>query len=490
MEPLLSQFEPKLLWKHFDQIRKIPHGSKNETALANYVISIAQLNHLTYEQDEVGNVVIRKPASPGHEHAPILILQSHLDMVCEKNSDVDFNFDSDAIQLNYQDGWLTAKGTTLGADNGIGVAAALAVLEDKKLTHGPLELLFTVDEETGLTGARYIKPHFLSGRKYLNLDSEEEGVFTIGCSGGADTEFSMPITRQTVAPGSRLKLQVAGLKGGHSGLDINTGRGNAIKILNRLLWDADREFDFALVYFNGGNKRNAIPREAMAEIIVAADKVTPIKTRIEKTFQEIKAEFKKIEPDLKLNFEHLNGELPPALNPASQKVLLNFIYALPHGVLSMSQEIKDLVMTSTNLAIISTKDDSILIGQSSRSSIASCLTATRIKLKALAELANVKVTQPEGYPGWAPNLESEILNIAKVAYQACFNNAAKVAAIHAGLECGIIGEKFPGMDMVSFGPDLKNPHSPDEKVHVESVTKFWKHLVKIMEMVAQPSLMV
>jgi len=484
MDPLLSKFEPKLLWKHFDEIRKIPRESKNEVAVAQYVISIAQKNNCEYNQDGVGNLVVRKSATPGHEKAPILILQSHLDMVCEKNSDVDFDFTKDAIQLKIDGEWLTAQGTTLGADNGIGVAAMLAVLEDDTLTHGPLELLFTVDEETGLTGAFSIRPDFLQGRKYLNLDSEEEGVFTIGCSGGADTEFALPISREPVNSGQRLRVRISGLKGGHSGIDINTGRGNAIKILNRILWEAEREIGLALINFNGGNKRNAIPREASAEIIVPANSVDRVKTQMQKSLNEIKFELKAIEKDLTLTIEAQNGELPSILTGTSQKNILNLLFGLPHGVLRMSLDIEGLVETSTNLAIVTTKDSEITIGQSSRSSIGSALTATRNKLKALAELASATVVQPDGYPGWTPNLDSEILKIAKAAYQECFNKEPEVAAIHAGLECGLIGEKFPGMDMVSFGPDLRNPHSPDEKVHIGSVGKFWKHLLKIMEMTA------
>lgn len=484
MESLLSKFEPKLVWKHFDEIRKIPHESKNESALAQHVISIAKQHNCEYEQDEVGNVVIRKLATKGHENAPIMILQSHLDMVCEKNSDIDFDFAKDAIQLEIDGDWLTAKGTTLGADNGIGVAAALAVLEDDSLIHGPLELLFTVDEETGLTGASHIRPDFLKGRMYLNLDSEEEGVFTIGCSGGADTGFILPISRKAADSGTMIQIRISGLKGGHSGLDINTGRGNAIKILNRILWDADKKFKLTIVNFNGGNKRNAIAREASADIIVSPNTLDKIKAFMEKSCEEIKFEFKTVEKELTMIIEQLDGTLPPALDDASQKALLNLLHGLPHGVMSMSQDIEGLVETSTNLATIVTSDNQIEIGQSSRSSISSALKAVRNQLKALAELTGATVSQPEGYPGWVPNLDSKMLIIAKEAYQACFNKAPEVAAIHAGLECGLIGEKFPGMDMVSFGPDLRNPHSPDEKIHIESVEKFWKLLSKILEMVA------
>ncbi len=484
MHPLLEKLAPQLLWKHFDEIRKIPHGSKNETAIAQYVISVAKRNNANYSQDAVGNIVIRKSATPGHEKAPMMILQSHLDMVCEKNSDVEFDFTKDAIQLAVKDGWLTAVGTTLGADNGIGVAASLAVLEDKTLVHGPLELLFTIDEETGLTGAGFIKPDFLKGRKYLNLDSEEEGVFTIGCSGGADTTITLPISREKAPAGTRLQIKIAGLKGGHSGIDINAGRGNAIKLLNRVLWDLDMEIPIAIASLQGGNKRNAIPREAVAEIIVPSAKVEAARLVLDKAMEELKFEFRTIEKDLRLEVKTIEAAKGATLTNSSKKQILNLLYALPHGVLHLSQEIPGLVETSTNLAILDTKEKEITIGQSSRSSVGSALAATRKKIKATAELANATVNQPDGYPGWTPNIDSEILKISKEAYQACFNKEAQVAAIHAGLECGIIGEKFPGMDMVSFGPDLKNPHSPDEKVNIASVERFWKHIVKILEMTA------
>lgn len=483
MVSVLSGLEPKLLWKYFDEIRKIPRESKNETAIGEYIVSVAKAHGLTYDVDAVGNVVVRKPATPGHEKADVIILQSHLDMVCEKNNDTVFDFKKDAIQLEMDGEWLTAKGTTLGADDGIGVAAELAILEDSTMVHGPLELLFTIDEETGLTGAMGIQPGFLKGHKFLNLDSEEEGVFTIGCSGGADTGYVLPITREKVSKGKLFTVNVSGLKGGHSGLDINTGRGNAIKMLNRILWWADREFDIKLVNFKGGNKRNAIAREAEAEVIFVSDSAA-VKTKLESLFADIQFEFKTIEPGAKLTVTAGGADLPDALTAESQKVLQNFLYALPHGVMRMSRDIEGLVESSTNLATISTEADKVVAGQSTRSSIGSALAATRAKLKAIAEFAGAEVNQPDGYPGWAPNLDSEMLEISKKAYKACFNTEPKVAAIHAGLECGLIGEKFPGMDMVSFGPDLQHPHSPDEKVHVGSVEKFWKHIVKILEMTA------
>ena len=484
MDPVLSNLKPALLWKHFDEIRKIPHGSGNEAAIGEYVKSVARVNNCEFDSDEVGNVVIRKPASKGYENVEIVILQSHLDMVCEKNSDVDFDFEKDPIQLTLEGDWLSANGTTLGADNGIGVAAALAVLEDNTITHGPLELLFTVDEETGLTGAGYIKPDFLKGKKYLNMDSEEEGVFTIGCSGGADSIISLPAKKVAAPKGSALRIKVTGLKGGHSGLDINGGRGNAIKILTRTLWAGNEVDSIALANINGGNKRNAIPRETFAEIVIDSENLEAVKQAMHAVFKDIQVEFKAVEKDLKLEIVPLEAVPSQVFSEETKTTLLKLLFGLPHGVLAMSREIPGLVETSTNLATINTKMNEIVIDQSSRSSIKSALVATRTKLKALAELADGTIEQPEGYPGWAPDLNSEILKISKDVYTEIFGKQPKVAAIHAGLECGIIGEKFPGMDMVSFGPDLRNPHSPDEKVHVGTVERFWKHLVGILETIA------
>ena len=485
MDAVLANLKPELLWKHFDEIRKIPHGSGKETAIGEYVKSVARANKCEFDSDEVGNIVIRKAATKGYEKAEIIILQGHLDMVCEKNSDVDFDFEKDAIQLQLDGEWLKAKGTTLGADNGIGIAASLAALEDNSLIHGPLELLFTVDEETGLTGAGYIKPGFLKGKKYLNLDSEEEGVFTIGCSGGADSVTTLPVKKVAAPAGFALRVKIAGLKGGHSGIDIIEGRGNANKFLTRILWKANEAESIALASITGGNKRNAIAREAFADIIVSTDKIDAVKQTMNQAFKDIMTEFKAIEKDATLVLEKLENSPAKVLSEESKVAALKLLYGLPHGVLAMSLEIPGLVETSTNLAIVNTTDNAITIGQSSRSSLKSALEAARIKLKSLAELAGGTVEQPEGYPGWAPNLDSEILSIAKDVYKELFGKEPELAAIHAGLECGIIGEKFPGMDMVSFGPDLKNPHSPDEMVHVGSVELFWKHVAGILENIAK-----
>jgi len=483
MNDVFKDLKPALLWKHFARILEIPHCSGNEKALGDYIISVAEAKGLEWQRDAVGNVVVRKQATPGHEQAEGVILQGHLDMVCEKNSDIEHDFSRDPIRPVRQGDWIQAQGTTLGSDNGIGVAAALAVLEDDSLMHGPLEFLFTVDEETGLTGATKLEPGFLKGKKLFNLDSEDEGVFTIGCAGGADSEIIFPFQRSPKDSPSAWKIKIFGLRGGHSGIDINQGRGNAIKILARLLWEISQEIPVHLVRIEGGNKRNAIPREAWAECIISPAEESKFKQLLEEYFQAIKNELKSVEGNLEYNLESASPTFP-ALEENCQQALLNFLLALPHGVISMHPEIDGLVETSTNLAIIKTQEKEAEIIESSRSSVASALRSVREVIQACCELAGAQVNQPEGYPGWTPNLESPLLQTMKEVYQQLFGRAPEVGAVHAGLECGIIGEKFPGMDMISFGPTIEHPHSPEERVHVESVEKFWQLLTAVIQQLA------
>ncbi|HDL19119.1 MAG TPA: aminoacyl-histidine dipeptidase [Bacteroidetes bacterium] len=480
----LLDFKPQVVWKHFDAIRQIPRESKHEKAAGDYVVSYAKEHNFGYERDEVGNVVVRVPATPGHESAATVILQGHLDMVCEKNSNVNFDFAKDAIRVRQEGDWLYAQGTTLGADNGIGVAAALALGEDPSVVHGPLELLFTIDEETGLTGAARLKPDFLKGEVFLNLDSEEEGIFTIGCAGGADTQFLLDLKNDTSFTGKYVKIAVSGLKGGHSGIDIDKNRGNALKFMVRLLWPAMEKYSFRLADIQGGSKRNAIPREIFAELIVAGDDFAAMKKDLGTSFADLRFEYKSVEKNAKLTIEELNGSPKKMMDETTQKNLLNFLFALPHGVLNMSADIPDLVETSANLATIKTGDDKIEIGVSTRSSVNSALEATRQMLCALADLAQAQVDQPEGYPGWTPNLDSKILTIVKKTYETVAGKKPEVQAIHAGLECGIIGENYPGMDMISLGPQIESPHSPDERVHIPSVENFWHFLKETLKELA------
>ncbi len=481
----ILDFEPKLLWKHFDKIRQIPRCSGHEKAAADYVISVAKEHGYAYKQDSVGNVVIRVPATPGHENAPTVILQGHLDMVCEKNSDVDFDFSKDPIQLRLDGDWLMAQGTTLGADNGVGVAAALAVLEDNSLVHGPLELLFTIDEETGLTGASQIGEGMLTGKTLLNLDSEDDGVFFIGCAGGENTYAKFEKKLANKAPiGQPMKITVKGLKGGHSGLDINLHRGNAILFVTRMLWTASRQIPISLIYLEGGDKRNAIPREAFAEVVVPNDQVETFKQITEKVFDDLLGEYGTVEENMEMLSEELPTVSGKALEPDLQKRLLNFLMAVPHGILEIHPKIAGLVETSNNLATVHFLEEEIEVSLSSRSSVNSALHFVSQKLRALCELAGARAEQPAGYPGWTPNLDSPVLKLAKETYKELFGKEPKMEAIHAGLECGILSEKYPGLDMVSFGPEIQHPHSPEERVSIPTVQKFYNLLAAILKKLA------
>ncbi|MBE3126059.1 MAG: aminoacyl-histidine dipeptidase [Acidobacteria bacterium] len=475
MASSLGELNPRLLWKHFAKILTIPHCSGNEKALGDYVLSVAKSLNLPGKRDKVGNVLVSKPATAGRESAVGVILQGHLDMVCEKNSDKVHDFCKDPILPDIKGEWVYAQGTTLGADNGIGLAAALAVMEDKTLVHGPMEFLFTVDEETGLTGANRIQKGFLAGKKLLNLDSEDEGTFTIGCAGGADSELVFPAERKTTASKNLYRLHLHGLRGGHSGLDINQGRGNAIKLLARMLGQAQATARFEIISLEGGSKHNAIPREAVAVVACPPVQVRTLTVALKKAFDKISIEYKSVEAAAKYSLEAAAGK-DFALTQGCQRVLLNFLLAVPHGVISMHPEIAGLVETSTNLAIVRTDKKELKVLCSTRSSVASALEATRNIIKSVCDLAGARAEFKNGYPGWMPNLASPLLKHLKEIYAKTFGKEAEIVAVHAGLECGIIGEKFPGMDMISFGPTMKNPHSPEEHVHIGSVEKFWTFL--------------
>jgi dipeptidase D len=472
---VLSALKPQPLWKHFEEILGIPHGSGHEKGIGDYIAAQAKKNGLAFKRDKAGNIIVSKPATAGLEKAPGVILQGHQDMVWEKNSDTVHDFLKDAIKPVIKDGWVYASGTTLGADNGIGVCAALALMEDKALAHGPLEFLFTTEEETGLTGARSIEPGSLKGKYLLNLDSEEEGAFTIGCAGGADTDVTLPLARKASKVKTGFRLKISGLKGGHSGLNINEGRGNAIKLLARVFWQAQQaKLPLALIKMEGGNKHNAIPREAWADFVVEPAKIKAVSTFLQAAGDKIKGEYKAVEPDLKFSLDPVEpAKKDVPLSPKSQKSLLDFLLACPHGVTAMHAEIAGLVETSTNLAILRTAKDKASILCSSRSSVASALEALRNVIKAVADLAGAKAKQPDGYPGWKPDLQSPLLKTMKAVHARVTGKEPQIIAVHAGLECGLIGEKFPGLDMISLGPEIQYPHSPAERCQIESVDHFW-----------------
>jgi dipeptidase D len=482
MSTAIDGLEPKTFWRCFSEICSIPRPSGHEQQIGRFVLDRAKELGLQAKQDACGNIVVKKPASPGREGARGVCLQSHLDMVCEKNADKIHDFLSDPIELVRRGEVLTANGTTLGADNGVGVASSLAIMEDNSLDHGPLELLFTVEEEVGLTGAKGLAPELVESRTLLNLDSEEEGVLYVGCAGGKDTQGSWQVIRQSApADAAALSLTVKGLKGGHSGLEIDKGLGNAIKLLNRAVLRLS-DLGARLASIDGGNMRNAIPRECRALLYVPKQQLDAAKTLVDAFNSIIQAELSPIEPDLVLSMTEQTGEQTgKVLELSLQQQICRVLAALPTGVQQMSADIPGLVETSTNLAVISTHENEIVLVTSQRSSVASRLTEVVETVESIFKLGGASIEVSEGYPGWKPNLHSAVLGIAKKCYRSLYGKEVEVKAIHAGLECGIIGERIAGMDMISFGPTLAAVHSPEEKIYIDSVGKYWEFLLAILK---------
>ena len=480
----VSSLEPQPLWSHFDTILTIPRASKDEERMRQHVIDAATKAGCGHAVDAAGNVVVRKQATAGHEQAPVTILQSHLDMVQEKNADVAFDFRTDAIVPRREGGHLYATGTTLGSDNGIGVATMLAVMDSTELVHGPLELLFTIDEETGLTGAAQLDASLLAGRRLINLDSEEEGILYVGCAGGGDLRLSLEAAPATTASGDQaVTVALTGLKGGHSGCDIHLQRGNAVCLLARALWAAHAGTPFRLARLEGGSAHNAIPREAFATVVAGADDIDRISATVRAEFEAFREEYRPADPAMTLSV----GE-PVSANQSwtadATATVLRLISSLPHGVQAMSYDIPGLVETSNNVATVKGSNGSLVITTSSRSSVDAELDALRRRIRATGELAGANVDVRPAYPGWKPNMASEVLEVVKRVHARELGSEPDVAAIHAGLECGIIGKKIPGMDMISFGPVIEAPHSPDERVHIGSVGRFYRLLTATLAALA------
>ncbi len=477
----LLNLEPASVWNHFDALLRIPRPSDQEKQIRDFLIQFAKDRNLQYNTNDAGNLIIRKPGSFGKANHSGVCLQSHLDMVCEKNAGTDFNFLTDPIQAYIDGDWVKARGTTLGGDDGIGIAAQMAVLDSENLHHGPIECLFTVAEETGLNGAFGLQPGFVKSDILLNLDSEDEGELFIGCAGGMDLTAWFDYLQEFVPDGNlSLKIGVKGLVGGHSGDDIHKGFGNANKILTRFLWQFADEFEIRIHNFNGGNLRNAIAREAEATITLPPDKKELLKEAFHIFQSEIKLEFIRTEPDLELWLT--DCQIPKwVIDEDCQCNLLNALYACPHGVHSWSQTIPGLVETSTNLAAVKFEEDRIKVTTSQRSSLES----TKINMSNMVEsvflLAGAYTERSTGYPGWNPNPDSPVLRITENAYQDLFDQKPLVKAIHAGLECGLFLEKYPKMDMISFGPTIKGVHSPDERLNISSTVKFWKLLIEVLK---------
>lgn len=475
-----KDLRPAVVFHYFDEVCQVPRPSKKEEKIRTYLLDFAKKHNLEAKTDEAGNVLIKKAASAGMENLKTVILQSHIDMVCEKNKDTEHNFETDPIQTYIDGEWLRAKGTTLGADNGIGVATELAVLASDDIKHGPIECLFTVDEETGLTGAFALKEGFMNGDILLNLDSEDDGELFIGCAGGANTTAIYPFPTEKAPQGwFFFRVSVKGLTGGHSGDDISKNRANANKLLNRFLVQTMQKYGMRLADIEGGNLHNAIPREAHALCAVPMEYKEAVRVDLNIFISEIENEYSATEPNLSMDLE---SEAPVEYvmeQKAMERFLLS-IYAVHHGVYAMSQDIPGLVETSSNLASIKVCDGTIKVVTSQRSSILSSRKDMSQMVSAAFILGGATVTTGEGYPGWKPNPSSEILKIAVESYKKLFGVEPKVKAIHAGLECGLFLQKYPSLDMVSFGPTLRGVHSPDERMLIPTVEKFWNHLLDIL----------
>lgn len=482
----IKDLKPALIWQCFDEITKVPRPSCHEEKIREFLLKFAADHGISAKTDAIGNVVMSKPATSGYENAPVVILQAHMDMVAEKNNDVTHDFLKDPIKTYIDGDWVKARGTTLGADNGIGMAAAMAALIDPELIHGPLECLFTINEEIGLEGAINLGKGMITGKILINLDSEDDGEIFIGCAGGIDTTAYFNYKR-SVSPEHfhYLKVSVTGLLGGHSGGDIHLGRANANKLIARFLWDCSQEHDIAISEFEGGNLRNAIPREAHAIFGIHGELKEKVKEHLEKYVADIRNEYAGVEPCMKFTVEEVKKP-EYCIDADTSLALVRALYSAPHGVISMSRDLPGLVETSTNLAAVKmVEGNKIKITTSQRSSVESRKNDIAGQVEAHFQLAGAEVTHSDGYPGWAPNIKSRIMQLSAEAYEELFGVKTEIKAIHAGLECGLFLQNNPDLDMVSFGPTMTGVHSPDEQLNIPTVEKFWKHLALTLKKVAQ-----
>jgi len=481
MNSEIKQLHPEPIWKNFADLNAVPRPSKKEERVIAFMKQFGQNLGLETFEDEVGNVIIRKPASPGMEDRKTVVLQSHLDMVHQKNADTQFNFDTQGIEMYVDNDWVKAKGTTLGADNGLGVATIMAILESKTIEHPAIEALFTIDEETGMTGAMGLKGGVLNGDILLNLDTEEDDEIGVGCAGGIDVTASRTYKEEELTDDVKgYEIQVKGLQGGHSGMDIHRGFGNANKIMNRLLYHGTTNHDLRIAEINGGSLRNAIPRESFANIAVSIKNSESFISHMLSLADDIKKELKTMEPDLQITMNPI--ERPQKVMVQSTQVgLLRTLYAACNGVYRMSADIPDLVETSNNIARVKVKNGELTIKCLTRSSVESSKMDLAHMLKATFELAGCHVEFSGNYPGWTPNMDSDILKVMTKLYEDLNNEKPHVAACHAGLECGILRQNYPNMDMISFGPNIKGAHSPDERAQISSVQKYWTFVQEILK---------
>ena len=478
----ITDLKPEIVWKFFHQVTQVPRPSKKEGKMIEFLESFAKQYKIAIKKDAVGNILMSKPATPGKENLAKVVLQSHMDMVCEKNNGTVHDFDNDPIETIVDGNWLCANGTTLGADNGIGVAAELAILASDDIEHGPIECLFTVDEETGLTGAKALEKGFMTGDILLNLDSEDEGEIFMGCAGGKDTQAVFHYESRDTNPNMQyFKIEVKGLNGGHSGGEIHKGLGNANKILVRYLYLLKNQADFNLCFIHGGNLRNAIAREAQATIGLYPEEKEAARILLNHFTADIENELKHVDPNVQITMASTDRPDKYISDYDAEKLILA-LHACPHGVIGMSHDIEGLVETSTNLASVKMGDDNtIIVGTSQRSSIESYKNMIANQVASVFKLADAQVTHGDGYPGWAPNPDSKILKVAQDTYKRLFNKDAKIMAIHAGLECGLFLEKYPNLDMISFGPTLRDVHSPNERIQIDTVGLWWSHLLELLK---------
>ena len=476
----IKKLKPESIWNHFADLNSVPRPSKKEEKVIKFIKDFGASLHLETIEDICGNVVIKKPATPGYENRKKVVLQSHLDMVCQKNNDVDFDFETQGIQMTYEGDWVHALGTTLGADNGIGVAAIMSVLSSKDIEHPAIEALFTIDEETGLTGAFELSKDILSGDILLNLDTEEDDEIDIGCAGGIDVTAKANYEEKEINKNSKTyRINLSGLHGGHSGMEIHKGLGNSNKLLNRFLYDF-LKFNIQLISFDGGGLRNAIPREASAIFSISSEFESKLQEQFNHLYSEIKSEFSSIDSNLTIQLSQID-HVEKGLSVEDSKKFISSLQAAPNGVFRMSPDIEGLVEASNNIARVKLEKGKAEIQCLTRSSVESSKMWIATSLEAALELGGMKVELTGSYPGWKPNPSSEILKLAESIYEKKYGEKPSVQACHAGLECGIIGEKYPSMDMISFGPTIKGAHSPKERVSISSVQKFWDFLLEILK---------
>jgi dipeptidase D len=480
MSSALVGVEPREIWKHFEALAAIPRASTKEAAARDHVLKLAANLGLTSMVDEAGNVIVRKPAYPGRESAPVTALQGHLDMVCEKNEGTDFNFDTDPIRMVRKEDWLYADGTTLGSDNGVGVAAALAVMESKTIQHGPMEFVFTIEEETTLGGASAFKAGVLKADYLLNLDNEEKGTLCIGCAGGLNTRARRKVALQATGAGSAYRVKVTGLKGGHSGVDIHLGRGNAVRILGGTLQLLLEQLPVALADLKGGSAHNAIPREASAILVTDAANEAQLKSIVAQFAEDVRNDLGAFDPDLQITVENA-GRPQQVLAAADAKKVVDLIASLHHGVLAMSPDVPGLVQDSTNVATVGLKDGVVEIVTSQRSAIEGSKNIAKRLVATSCLLAGFEVEHSSNYPGWKPEPNSDIVRKSKAVFEEMYGSTPNLIAMHAGLETGVLGVNYPDMQMISFGPQIEHPHSPAERVQISSVAEFWKYLTAVLE---------